>query len=170
MLGLPAPSRQPQDTSSSRRGSHPGPTARLQPFAEDSLSVLYTVQEAVLTEHLQSSLQDSQISPLALEGCNRFASFVQGLQWMLDREQKGYALERGHLHLHPAWLQLRAADGQLLYVSRMPHISRHHRLRHCTCRWHLRRFSPDLSVHAFWHPCYTQTVLAHVACQQTSSE
>lgn len=37
---------------------------------------------------------------------------------MLDREQKGYALERGHLHLHPAWLQLRAADGQLLYVSR----------------------------------------------------
>ena len=39
---------------------------------------------------------------------------------MLDREQKGYALERGHLHLHPAWLQLRAADGQLLYVSRMP--------------------------------------------------
>ncbi len=36
---------------------------------------------------------------------------------MLDREQKGYALERGHLHLHPAWLQLRTADGQLIYVS-----------------------------------------------------
>ena len=36
---------------------------------------------------------------------------------MLDREQKGYALERGHLHLHPAWLQLRTADSQLIYVS-----------------------------------------------------
>ena len=42
---------------------------------------------------------------------------LQGLQWMLDREQKGYALERGHLHLPPAWLQLRAADGQRIYVS-----------------------------------------------------
>ena len=39
---------------------------------------------------------------------------------MLDREQKGYALERGHLHLHPAWLQLRAADGQIIYASTMP--------------------------------------------------
>ena len=44
----------------------------------------------------------------------------QGLQWMLDREQKGYALERGHLHLHPDWLQLTAADGQTIYVSAVP--------------------------------------------------
>ena len=44
----------------------------------------------------------------------------QGLQWMLDREQKGYALERGHLHLHPAWLQLVAADGQIIYASAVP--------------------------------------------------
>lgn len=54
-------------------------------------------------------------------GCyNSTCAPVQGLKWMLDREQRGYALERGHLHLHPAWLQLMAADGQLLYISILP--------------------------------------------------
>ncbi len=27
---------------------------------------------------------------------------------------------RGHLHLHPAWLQLLTADKQLIYISIMP--------------------------------------------------
>lgn len=44
----------------------------------------------------------------------------QGLRWMVAREQNGDAVGRGHLHLHPAWLQLLTADGQLLYVSIMP--------------------------------------------------
>ncbi|KAL4426809.1 hypothetical protein ABPG77_006595 [Micractinium sp. CCAP 211/92] len=44
---------------------------------------------------------------------------LTGLQWMLNRETKGDALNRGHLHLHPAWLQLRTADGQLLYLHRL---------------------------------------------------
>jgi E3 ubiquitin-protein ligase SHPRH len=39
---------------------------------------------------------------------------------MVAREQKGDAMGRGHLHLHPAWLQLLAADGQLLYLHAMP--------------------------------------------------
>lgn len=37
---------------------------------------------------------------------------------------QGDALGRGQLHLHPAWVQLRAADGQLLYLHRLrPHVA-----------------------------------------------
>jgi hypothetical protein len=36
---------------------------------------------------------------------------------MLDREQKGDAVGRGHLHLHPAWLQLLTPEGHLIYVN-----------------------------------------------------
>ncbi len=38
---------------------------------------------------------------------------------MLDRERRGDAVGRGHLHLHPSWLQLLTADGQLLYMHRL---------------------------------------------------
>ena len=37
---------------------------------------------------------------------------------------QGDALGRGQLHLHPAWLQLVTADGQLLYLHRLrPHVA-----------------------------------------------
>jgi hypothetical protein len=39
---------------------------------------------------------------------------------MVTRERNGDAVGRGHLHLHPAWLQLLTADGQLIYVHLMP--------------------------------------------------
>ncbi|KAK9915395.1 hypothetical protein WJX75_008587 [Coccomyxa subellipsoidea] len=45
---------------------------------------------------------------------------LQGLRWMVTRERNGDAVGRGHLHLHPAWLQLLTADGQLIYVHLMP--------------------------------------------------
>ena len=44
---------------------------------------------------------------------------LTGLQWMLGRERQGDARGRGQLHLHPAWLQLVAADGQLLHLHRL---------------------------------------------------
>lgn len=47
---------------------------------------------------------------------------VQGLHWMLSREQQGDAAGRGTLHLHPGWLQLVNAQGQVFYVHRLaPH-------------------------------------------------
>ena len=44
----------------------------------------------------------------------------QGLRWCVAREKTGDAVGRGHLHLHPAWLQLLTADKQLIYISTMP--------------------------------------------------
>ena len=41
---------------------------------------------------------------------------LQGLQFMLDREHKGDALNRGHALLHPAWIQLVTKSGCFLYV------------------------------------------------------
>lgn len=41
---------------------------------------------------------------------------------MLDRERKGDAVGRGQLHLHPAWLQLVAPGGQLLYLHRLQYV------------------------------------------------
>lgn len=42
---------------------------------------------------------------------------------MAARERSGDALGRGHLALHPAWLQLLAADGQPLLLHRLrPHL------------------------------------------------
>lgn len=38
---------------------------------------------------------------------------------MVAREQKGDARGRGHLTLHPAWLQILTPDGQLFYLSIM---------------------------------------------------
>ena len=47
---------------------------------------------------------------------------VKGLQWMMDREVSGDAIDRGHLKLHPCWLQLQTQDRQLIYVHRLlPH-------------------------------------------------
>lgn len=44
---------------------------------------------------------------------------LQGLQWMLDRERKEDACNRGVVSLHPAWTQLISADGkEVLYVNR----------------------------------------------------
>ena len=39
---------------------------------------------------------------------------------MVAREQKGDAMGRGVMTLHPAWLQILAADGQLFYMNTMP--------------------------------------------------
>lgn len=39
---------------------------------------------------------------------------------MVAREQKGDALGRGHMTLHPVWLQILAADGQLFYLNTVP--------------------------------------------------
>ncbi len=44
---------------------------------------------------------------------------LSGLQWMLDREQKGDARNRGHLALHPAWIQLVTQSGHVLYIHRI---------------------------------------------------
>lgn len=44
----------------------------------------------------------------------------QGLRWCVARERTGDAVGRGHLHLHPAWLQLLTPDKQLIYLSIMP--------------------------------------------------
>ena len=42
---------------------------------------------------------------------------------MLDRERRGDAVGRGHLHLHPEWLQLITAEGRPLYFHRLaPHV------------------------------------------------
>ncbi|KAK9831775.1 hypothetical protein WJX74_008901 [Apatococcus lobatus] len=41
---------------------------------------------------------------------------LQGLQWMLHREQLGDALGRRMATLHPSWLQLQSADGHCFYV------------------------------------------------------
>lgn len=47
---------------------------------------------------------------------------LQGLQWMLDRELKGDAVGRGHLHLHPAWLQVVNAANQIIYVNSLERL------------------------------------------------
>ena len=44
---------------------------------------------------------------------------LSGLKWMLDREQKGDALERGQLALHPAWIQFISESGNVFYVHRI---------------------------------------------------
>lgn len=44
---------------------------------------------------------------------------LSGLKWMLDREKKGDALQRGHALLHPSWIQLVTAGGKLVYCQRM---------------------------------------------------
>jgi len=41
---------------------------------------------------------------------------LAGLQWMVNRERKGDALNRGLLHLHPNWYQFLTPDNQLLYM------------------------------------------------------
>ena len=38
---------------------------------------------------------------------------------LLAAPPQGDALGRGQLRLHPAWLQLVTADGQLLYLHRL---------------------------------------------------
>ena len=39
---------------------------------------------------------------------------------------QGDALGRGYLHLHPSWVQLVSADGQLFYMHRLrPHVLSH---------------------------------------------
>jgi SNF2-related domain len=44
---------------------------------------------------------------------------LSGLQWMLDREQKGDARDRGLLALHPAWMQLISESGRVFYIHRI---------------------------------------------------
>jgi hypothetical protein len=44
-------------------------------------------------------------------------ALLQGLEWMLRREMRSDAAGRGLLALHPQWLQLVAAGGEVLHVS-----------------------------------------------------
>ncbi|KAG7672032.1 putative DNA repair protein RAD5A [Nannochloris sp. 'desiccata'] len=46
---------------------------------------------------------------------------LSGLKWMLDREQMGDARDRGHLALHPAWMQLVSQSGHIFYLHRIKH-------------------------------------------------
>lgn len=47
---------------------------------------------------------------------------LSGLKWMLDREQMGDAQNRGHLALHPAWVQLISQSGHVFYIHRIKYF------------------------------------------------
>ena len=44
---------------------------------------------------------------------------AQALHWMMEREETGNARGRGHLRLHPSFLQLLLSDGTLLHFQRV---------------------------------------------------